>query len=70
MERLRRVCQGTLSEIFGRKTLGIDKFFRTLGLYHTALEVEKNLDDESLELLQSYADGVNDFIANTKFPDG
>eukprot|EP00347_Sterkiella_histriomuscorum_P007762 403347656 len=70
MERLRRVSQGSLSEVFGRKTLGVDKFFRTLGLYQTAQEAEKNLDEESRELLQSYADGINDFIANTRFPDG
>lgn len=70
MERLRRVSQGSLSEMFGRKTLGIDKFFRTIGLHQTAIEAEKNLDDDSRELLQSYADGVNDFITNTKFPDG
>ena len=34
------------------------------------MEAEKNLDEESRELLQSYADGINDFIANTRFPDG
>lgn len=51
MERMRRVTQGTLSEIFGRKTLGIDKFFRNLGIHHTAKEAEKNLDSESREML-------------------
>lgn len=64
------MCQGRLSEIFGEKSIGIDKFFRTIGLYYVAQKAEKNLDQESKEILQAYADGFNDFLANINFPNG
>src|SRR5579863_831450 len=34
MDILRRVGAGRLSEWFGTRTLGTDRFLRTLGLYH------------------------------------
>ena len=70
MERLRRVCSGRLSEIFGERTLGVDKFFRTIGLYHSASGAVKNLDDDQLMVLQAYADGVNDFLSNVNIQNG
>lgn len=70
MERTRKLAQGRLSEILGEKTIGMDKFFRTIGIHKAAQESEKNLDKESREILQAYADGFNDFLANIDFPDG
>ena len=67
MERLRRMTQGRLSEIMGEKTLGIDKFFRTVGIHRSSKEAVANLDASSLEILNAYANGVNDFIANLGF---
>ena len=64
MERLRRTTQGRLSEIMGERTIGIDKFFRTIGLHRSAIQSVKNMDAVSLSMLQAYADGVNDFISN------
>ena len=64
MERLRRTIQGRLSEILGDKTIGIDKFFRTVGLHRSAIASVKHMDAESLSLLQAYADGINDFADN------
>ena len=64
MERLKRTTQGRLSEIMGEKTIGVDKFFRTIGLHRSAIESVKNMDALSLSILQAYADGVNDFISN------
>ena len=64
MERLRRTTQGKLSEIMGDKTIGIDKFFRTIGLHRSAKASTINMDAESLKMLQAYADGVNDYVKN------
>ena len=67
MERLRRMTQGRMSEILGDRAIGIDKFFRTVGIHRSAIESIKNMDKESLEMIQAYADGVNDFTANLGF---
>ena len=64
MERLRRTTQGRLSELFGEKTLGVDKFFRTIGIHSTAKAAFKNMDKDTLLIMEAYADGVNDFINN------
>jgi len=61
MERLRRITQGRLSEILGEKTIGIDKFFRTIGLHRSSIASVKNMNAESLSMLQAYADGINDY---------
>jgi penicillin amidase len=53
-----------LSELFGEKTIGIDKFFRTISLHETAKKAVENLSEEEREILQAYSDGVNDFISN------
>ena len=42
----------------------MDKFFRTIGLHKSAKESIDNMDQVSLEVLQSYADGVNDYLDN------
>ena len=44
MERLRRMTQGRLSEIMGERAIGIDKFFRTIGIHRSAVQSVKNLD--------------------------
>jgi penicillin amidase len=36
MERLRRMTAGRLSEIMGDRAIGVDKFFRTIGLRRSA----------------------------------
>jgi len=43
--------QGRLSEIMGEKTIGIDKFFRTIGLHRSAIASVKNMNAESLSML-------------------
>ncbi len=64
MERLRLITQGRLSEIMGERTIGIDKFFRTIGLHRSAIASVKSTDAVSLSMLQAYADGVNDYVKN------
>jgi penicillin amidase len=63
MELQRRLPSGTLSEIFGDVTLEADRFMRTVGLRRAAEECSQHLADEELIVMQSYARGVNAFIA-------
>lgn len=39
MERSRRVVSGTLSELFGKDTLNVDKFARTIGYKRLGAEM-------------------------------
>ncbi|PAV30920.1 penicillin acylase family protein [Virgibacillus profundi] len=66
MEMSRRQASGTLSEIVGESAVDHDKYFRSLGLRRAA---EKSYDiytDESKEVLQWFADGVNQYINEAK----
>ena len=63
MEMQRRAGQGRLAEVIGTDMLGVDKFIRTLGLYHLAESGYAAMAPESQKLFQAYADGVNDWIA-------
>jgi acyl-homoserine lactone acylase PvdQ len=51
------------------KTIGIDKFFRTIGLHRSAIASVKNMNAESLSMLQAYADGINDYRDRIKRKD-
>ena len=67
MEKHRRVCQGRLSEVLGKRALHIDKFYLVVGLQRAAEltwnhEGEEGLTDEDRVLVQAYADGVNDYL--------
>lgn len=63
MELQRRAGAGTLSELFGDKTLDSDRFMRALGLRQSAAANVAALAAASREILLAYADGVNAFIA-------
>ncbi|WP_050602297.1 penicillin acylase family protein [Ruegeria sp. 6PALISEP08] len=59
MTVMRRTAQGRLSEVFGPRTLRIDKLLRRLDLYglaHRSVEVQ---DDYTKTALRAYAAGVN-----------
>ncbi|WP_171129762.1 penicillin acylase family protein [Ruegeria sp. HKCCA5014] len=59
MTVLRRTAQGRLSEVFGARTVGIDKLLRRFDLYglaHRSVEVQ---DDYTKAALRAYAAGVN-----------
>mmetsp|Transcript_48572 Transcript_48572/g.35749 ORF Transcript_48572/g.35749 Transcript_48572/m.35749 type:complete len:107 (-) Transcript_48572:85-405(-) len=62
LEKTRRFAKGTLSEIFGEKALNVDKMARTIGFARIASETLKNLSEKDKIFMQSYTDGVNDFI--------
>lgn len=62
MTMLRRTAQGRLSELFGERTLPIDKLLRRLDLYTTAVASVPDQDAETTTALAAYADGVNAWL--------
>lgn len=63
MEVQRRMAQGRLSEVFGRKTVKQDVWLRTLGLYRAAEKSLPALGSEARASLEAYAAGVNAWLA-------
>jgi penicillin amidase len=64
MEMSRRIASGRLAEIVGPGALETDRFLRTLGVRRAAQANLRTLDTETRELLESYAAGVNAFLAS------
>lgn len=62
MDLIRRAAAGELSEIFGPATLDTDREARTLGFRAAAERDVTLLDNDSRELLEAYAAGVNRYI--------
>jgi len=63
----RFISQGRLSELFGSKTLPIDKFMRTVGLHEAGKDSAPLLDPYMMEATQAYADGINHYVATMKY---
>src|SRR5271170_6243108 len=63
MDLLRRAAGGDLSEIFGEVGLAYDKENRTLGMRQAAERAAADASSEIRGLLEDYARGVNDNIA-------
>jgi len=63
MTMLRRTVQGRLSELFGERTLPIDRFMRRLDLYNHAIRSVDAQDEETTLALRAYSDGVNAWFA-------
>jgi len=60
---LRRLAKGRLSELFGKETVPIDEFLRAAGLFRASQETwDSGVDSNLAEVLEAYADGVNDFV--------
>lgn len=59
MMTMRRTVQGRLSEVFGPRTLDIDKLMRRFDLAGAARQSVAVQDDETLASLEAYARGVN-----------
>jgi penicillin amidase len=66
MDLLRRHARGTLSEIFGSKTLPRDRLARTLGLAHDASSETERLPKSTRRLLDAYSHGVNRWIEEVR----
>ncbi|MEX2143590.1 MAG: penicillin acylase family protein [Anaerolineales bacterium] len=64
MDFQRHVGAGRLSELLGSATLDTDLFLRSVGWERVARAELELLDAETLATLQSYADGVNAYLAD------
>lgn len=70
LDILRRVGAGRLSEILGKKTLEIDKLFRTIGA-HQKFEkfyLEGKLNSQMVEEIEWFLQGINDYVAENTLP--
>ena len=59
MTMLRRTVQGRLSEVFGPRTLNIDKALRRFDLYGAAIKSVEVQDERTITALNAYSAGVN-----------
>ena len=59
MITLRRTAQGRLSELFGTRTLSVDRLMRRLDIYNLAQQSVADQDPRTLAALNAYAAGVN-----------
>ncbi|KGX84299.1 penicillin acylase family protein [Pontibacillus litoralis] len=66
MDMARRQASGQLSEVVGSATVTQDKYFRALGLRRAAQKSYEAYSQESKEILQAYADGVNAYITQAE----
>lgn len=66
LEIARRLAQGRLSEILGKKALPGDIWMRTLDLHGSAQSAWPALSDEARASLQAYADGINAYLGEKR----
>ncbi len=66
MDLIRRVGMGRLSEAVGAAAVPVDRLFRTIGLWQVAGASEALLDPETRSAFESYAEGVNEYLAVTR----
>lgn len=66
MDLLRRSISGELAEILGPELVESDRFSRTIGFRRAAEKSTRAITAESRKLMQSYADGVNDYIEQNR----
>jgi penicillin amidase len=68
MEFQTHVAAGRLSEIVGPERIGVDRFFRRLGMVYGAEQTMANAekDPDVKAAIQSYSDGVNAYIQSLK----
>lgn len=68
MDHNRRVASGTLAELLGPGALASDVTLRTIGLRRAAMRSLEAVSPETREILRSYADGVNAWLATHPLP--
>ncbi|PLZ81565.1 penicillin acylase family protein [Fischerella muscicola CCMEE 5323] len=64
MDFWRHIGSGRLAEMFGQSQLNTDKFLRTLGWARVAQTEIQQMDTETRNILQAYADGINTYLAD------
>jgi penicillin amidase len=62
MDFWRHIGAGRLAEMFGESQVETDAFIRTMGWPRLAEEEWQSADEESRQVLQAYADGVNAYL--------
>ncbi len=62
MDLSRRQASGRLAEVVGEDVVDQDKYFRALGLRRAAQKSLGEYEPATLEVMQSFADGVNAYI--------
>jgi penicillin amidase len=68
LELNRRIAAGRMAELFGTKALDTDRFLRTLGVRRNAEKIAPNLSADARAALDSYAKGINAFLAQRTGP--
>lgn len=68
LELQRRMVRGELSEVFGKDSIDLDVWFRTLGLQASARSAWPALSEEAKASLTAYTAGINAAIAQTSTP--
>ena len=68
MEWYRRRGTGRWSEVVGVSGLDADKLFRRFGLDIASQNDAKELTTSTLNMFQSYVDGVNSYVKNHQLP--
>lgn len=63
LELQKRMARGRLSEVFGKKSVDTDVWFRTLGLYESTKSAWPALSPEARQSLTAYTAGINAWIA-------
>lgn len=66
LEIARRLAQGRLSEVLGRRALPEDVWMRTLDLYGSARSAWPALSEPARASLQAYADGINAYLGEKR----
>ena len=66
----RRIARGTLSELFGNKTLETDKFMRSMGHNEFSIKQSKYVEENSkyYNVIKAFIEGINYFGNNFKLP--
>jgi penicillin amidase len=62
MEMNRRLAQGRLSEVFGARTLALDRLFRTMDFAGGGRKILARARPEALRATEAYARGVNAYV--------
>lgn len=64
LERFRRFARGTLSELLGEPLIGVDRFYRRLGVQRHSERDWPLLGADARKILRWFSDGVNAAIAS------
>ena len=59
LELIQRLSRGTLSEVFGSKTVSVDRLSRQIGFHRSSESQFEKLDDNTKTYMQAFSNGVN-----------